>query len=106
MKSIKFEEIKLIENIAWISPESDRVVSIEFQIQVVESLALAAIDLVNPLANPGFLIEHGPVQTEELYVHNLVWNQVSWWRTGWLFGDALFLGHDLLVSTPFTWILF
>lgn len=66
--------IRLIDVVlaVFVQTESDRVVSIEFQIQVVESLALAAIDLVDPLANPGFLIEHGPIQTEELYVHNLV----------------------------------
>jgi hypothetical protein len=53
-------------------PERHGVVAIELEIQIVESLALAAVDLVDPLADPGLLVENGPVQTEELYVHDLV----------------------------------
>jgi len=70
-------------------PERHSVIAVELQIQIVESLALAAVDLVNSLADSGLLVEDGPVQTEEFYVHNLVWNQVSRWRRGSLFGDAL-----------------
>ena len=55
-----------------VQAECHRVVAIKLQVQVVESLALAAIDLVHPLTDPGFLIEDGSIQTEELYVHNLV----------------------------------
>lgn len=53
-------------------PERHSIIAIELQIQIVESLALAAVDLVNPLADSGLLVEDGPVQTEEFYVHNLV----------------------------------
>lgn len=53
-------------------PECHSVIAVELQIQIVESLALAAVDLVNPLADSGLLVEDSPVQTEEFYVHNLV----------------------------------
>lgn len=53
-------------------PERHSIIAIELQIQIVESLALAAVDLVNPLADSGLLVEDGPVETEEFYVHNLV----------------------------------
>lgn len=70
-------------------PERHSVIAVELQIQIVESLALAAVYLVNPLADSGLLVEDGAIQTEEFYVHNLVWNQVSRWRRESLFGDAL-----------------
>lgn len=53
-------------------PERYGVIAIELQIQIVESLALTAIDFVDPLADSGFLVEDGPIQTEELYIHDLV----------------------------------
>jgi len=53
-------------------PERHSVIAVELQIQIVESFALAAVDLVNSLADSGLLVEDGPVQTEEFYVHNLV----------------------------------
>lgn len=53
-------------------PECHGVIAVELQIQIIESLAFAAIDLVDPLADSGFLVEDGPIQTEKLYIHDLV----------------------------------
>lgn len=53
-------------------PERHGVIAVELQIQVVESLALTAVDLIDSLADSGLLVEDGPVQAEELYVHYLV----------------------------------
>lgn len=55
-----------------VSPECHGVISIKLEVEVVESLALAAINLVDSFADSGLLVENGPVQAEELYVHNLI----------------------------------
>ena len=53
-------------------PECHGVVTVQLEIEIVEFLALAAVDLVHPLAYPRLLIEHRTVETQELYIHYLV----------------------------------
>lgn len=53
-------------------PKRHGIIAVELQVQIVESFTLAAVDLVDPLAYSGLLIEHRSVQAEEFYVHNLV----------------------------------
>lgn len=49
----------IVENVY--VPEGHSTISIKFQIQIVESFALTAVNLVDPFADSGFLVEYGAV---------------------------------------------
>lgn len=57
-------------------PVARSVIAVQLQIQIEKALALAAVHLVQTLADPGLLIEHCAVQTQELDVGYLSWNKL------------------------------
>lgn len=51
------------------------VVTVQLEVEVKESLRLGAVHFVDPLADPSLLVEHSPIEAEELDVCHLTCQQ-------------------------------